>query len=444
MENSNVTEIPLGDTSPSGNSKLPVQLQNYLDLDASNNGEVAGFLKDNIALEKQSREVPLTDVIGNQPGDITPQMNSWYSANIAPLRVTALNSLKGLFESCATSGGGKGVLLEANIGDIVETTKKSKRSFYRNTLDNKKAEYEELSRLKTEYADREFRFREKLDRYGRDPKQSGLLYYLVLLIVLIPEFFINFESFSALSWSTPLIASGSTMIVAMAITVAAHFTGTVFKQWKYYFGTGSRNKNKGARMLSMASVSLFASLSLVYYARSTYFAANAVYSGFGEQSTQNPVLVIGGSLLGNILLFLLGVLFAWIFHDEDPDYPVSEKERDNFKKQYDKLHAKLEKERREEMELLSAQEHEKVESAKRVENALRTAENYSLYREWFALFLAQDQKVIALLENYRGQLVNEVRSNNTVFISCLVESTDQRETLSPDGYLAKPITLKYL
>jgi hypothetical protein len=143
-------------------------------------------------------------------------------------------------------------------------------------------------------------------------------------VIFGSEAALNLESFEALPWATPAIAWGATIIIGIALGLASHFHGTVLKQYAYWFGAEQHDHHRGPawRMVLIGSITLAVALGFVYYARSAYFIAYVgPLSGFGQSDANLSVLwIVGGSLLGNTIVYLVGVLWAYLLHDNDPEF----------------------------------------------------------------------------------------------------------------------------
>jgi len=416
------------------------RIDGYVDLDLGASGEIAQELNRRIERELDAERLILTDCLGEQPAHITPQMNSWYSSNIAPMRGLALSAIKGRFEKHK-----KAFLLESKLGAIREDLLQKKRSFYLKEREQHKNEYATLDVLKGKLESIDSDFEAKRAEYGRMPVYMRKPFYVALLALLaVPEFFINFESFANLSWASPFIASGITMIVAVAIAFSGHIQGSIIRQWDYYFGEHRRQEHSGKawRLLGLGNALLLLVLGAVYYARDSYILQT--YVDLGDGSGPNKLWLIGGSIFGNIIVFLIGAVIAWYTHDEDPDYPEIMLQHKKAKEAFDKLNDKLARYVNQELARLSADARKSEEIAVRADKAQKQVDEYSENRKFYEAIAAQDKRVIALFDDYRSRLMAALRGKNTDIIMAADDARKESIEVSIDHYLAQELKLKTL
>ena len=82
----------------------------------------------------------------------------------------------------------------------------------------------------------------------------------------------------------------------------------------------------GWRMLGIGTLALAVVLGTVWYARSAYFADELRVAGVFGRDAPTAFATIGGSLLGNVAVWLGGVILAFLVHDPDPHFPKSLKD----------------------------------------------------------------------------------------------------------------------
>jgi hypothetical protein len=431
---------------------VPTDLQAFFDLDLSQNGQPGQDLTARISSEVSQNEIPLSDIIGLQPADITPEMLNWYHMYIGSIRVTALHSVSQMFKQRSDASKGEGFILEVALGTLEETLLINKRKVYKDHREKNRALSDKVEELEDRISEDGRKYNERKLELGRDAKLLNQpLYLFILMFVLFgSESALNLESFEALPWATPAIAWGATIIIGLAIGLAAHYHGTVFKQYAYYFGPAEDDTKRGPawRMVLGGSLALTVSLWFVYYARSAYFASYlGSLSGFGQANQGGSFLwVVGGSLLGNFLVYLTGTLWAYLMHDSDPEFVDLKKGLDDAKKQVGILKQKMEVAWRREVEQLNAKYRKKVEETRRAFKTIMEQRSLGWPLELFRKMQAQDGRVVALLHGYRQALIQKMGAHAkavkfTAFCDDPYVSTTM---LSVGDFQSRAIKLKYL
>lgn len=191
----------------------PAALQNYLDLDLSPEGLTAKGLFSSVNSDASLEDIVLTDIIGSRPANLTPQMSDWYQLSVAPLRNEALKSLSQLFSQGQTEEGIQGFLLHSRIAWFDEELLRGKRNCYSAIAERFHAESDEINTLSEEIRADRGAFNSLKAELGREPQTlNRFAYFAGLIFILVAESFLNFASFSSLSWATPLFATGSTLL----------------------------------------------------------------------------------------------------------------------------------------------------------------------------------------------------------------------------------------
>lgn len=153
------------------------------------------------------------------------------------------------------------------------------------------------------------------------------IYFLALLCVGITEWLINYTTFF-LFFGVPAMAAGTTIVLAVLLAFASHGHGSILKQWTHRFGHHAERIKRIAdwRLLVLATLALFVVLGAAGGSR--YMAALHVMR---EQAGPNilgsdvvvqtdPGVEVLLSLLANLAAWLVGIFFAYVSHDIDPDF----------------------------------------------------------------------------------------------------------------------------
>ena len=123
-------------------------------------------------------------------------------------------------------------------------------------------------------------------------------------------------------------------------------------------------------------------------------------------SSMTAYMQLTGAMLGNIGVYLFGVLWSARNHDPVPGYMELRIEKEALEAQYDRLYTEMVGSR--------AQGHrekaQKDSSAKRAaDRNQQTSSNYPANRQLFQRLQKKDQEVLSLLGTYRSQLVSTAK-----------------------------------
>lgn len=384
----------------------------------------------------------LTDDLGIDPSGLTPRMMNWFKTNIAALRLRALSEMIARFESDSIeAGSGRGRLLEAEL-DRLEQSRLQFRSrtiaaFWRDAAEKVR----ERDQRRMEYTD----MRAEM---GRDPvRLRPIVYAAGLLVVLILEGLINFESFLKAPFiSSPILALGATLLVAGSIAAAGHIHGELLRQSNHFFGPHSRERNwEGAKLGALGGF-LF-SIGMILAGGARYYiilGEQAAMTALGEA----PPSMAGSMttmLMGNLIVYGLGVFWSYFHHDANPEFPKAEKAYLKAQEAFDRAY---QKEMKQELDRADEKHRQDVEKAHQFERSQRGAPRYALNRDAFASFSAADKAVEGALLRYRAALVQALRKDGAepVFQQSVVTEDDgaRLRVLDASDLLAQPIQLKLI
>lgn len=151
-------------------------------------------------------------------------------------------------------------------------------------------------------------------------------YVLALLAIGSVEWLINYDILYRF-FQIPAWAAGVTIALGLAVALASHGLGVLIKQGPHRFHHrqyGRRSSDWG--LLALSTVSILAVLAVAAASRYVVYlhdiADTCKPDVFGRPVVCDihPARDVAISLFGNGLAILVGVLFSWYVHDEDPDY----------------------------------------------------------------------------------------------------------------------------
>jgi len=431
---------------------MPESLKAYLDINCALAGSIAKDLMDRVDDEAAKDEIALTNIEGDTPANLTNEMENWYRSYISPDRGAALHAICQAYRDQAEPGKADGFILPLRLGTLDERHLSDKLKFYKDHAERFHSQSQEIVETHKKLLDATHDYETKKAMHGRDAVITNRVLYLGLLIFVIfgSEAAINLESFEALPWATPAIAWGATILIGLAIGLAAHYHGTVYKQYAYYFGPAEDDTRRGPawRMFAGGSAALSAALAFVYYARSAYLSAYLGSVGdFGQGNEgRSFVWVVGGSLLGNFLVYLIGVLWAYLMHDPDPEFPELKLDVQELEHKLALLKRGIEQARIRSLEQMSAAHKRDTEAARRMSSVLSAQPRYRRAQEQFASLQRQDEAVIGVLLAYRIKLAQRAASlgKRTRYVAYTDDPFVRQQNLTASEYQRVSLKLKYL
>ncbi|MGA7711194.1 MAG: tetratricopeptide repeat protein [Rhizomicrobium sp.] len=430
------------------NWKPLTHLQEYLNLDLN---EAAKKLDARLELEASRRdEIGLSDIVGSQPSHLTPQMALWYQSTIAPVRDPAVAEVARSFREKLPDGEERGFMLEKELARLDDEFLKAKIACHKRLRKEFQEPLRELSELSENIPVKRNSYNLRKAQLGRDAKVlNNPLYALGFALLIATVAFLDLASFSSMSWATPFIATGSTLIVAALVTLAAHLHGSTLKQYEFHFGPAARNsvRNSGWRQLAIGSAALSVALSFVYYARAAYLAELLASLGKVRPDSQvyNPFWIIGGALLGNVAAYLSGVSWAYLLHDHDPIFAHLKEDLARDEADRRKLLAIVDTRQSRELRQLYEEWKKSVEEAKRAYAMFVDRPFFAEPRSALAVLQAKDSSVIETLENYRANLLTKARRDGfSLRFSAPSDDPAVRDTWTDTMYEVHPLKLKFL
>jgi hypothetical protein len=195
---------------------------------------------------------------------------------------------------------------------------------------------------------------------------------------------------------------------------------------------------QGAKLLAMGSVLLTVALVLAGAARYFFMLPEIrriILTGGNPPSMAWSVVILLGS---NIGVYLVGMAWAFLTHDEIPDYPSKKRKADRLRDQVDSAFRRDVKDELDRLDQKAASQMERLDSRDTLQ---KTSLRYLRNREFVAALQEKDGEVIGALANYRAQLAR--RANGSVFIYTdeAVTSHERELVLTGDKWAARPLSL---
>jgi len=425
-----------------------MSVDNYAAVDFDSLSPIAKDLFDRLAREVENEVIYLTPVFSRDglPPFLTMEMSSWYQSRVRPLRGPALQTTIAIFQARNLPRGGHGILIE-HERDKIEQTKLQEIATEKETFQ----QINEVANVVSELADVRGQYEAIKAQNGRDAiRWRPFSYWAIMFCFMLPEFLINWDSFLKIPGFTMAYASGLMLIVAIAFAFSAHSIGRIVKQWKELFGgyVGNTDKAKSRREFGVGLALFFLGVAAVGWGRWFFIQAalleKSILRGGGLELSD--YLQFAGAMLGNIIIYLLGVLWSFTRHDSVPNF--SELRGALEKLEHRKLQL-FEKNltRRNQQHIQRSQKD--LERISRVDtNQKQQLEGYPQARQLFGIMKHTDDLVLALLSEYRSRLVGQLMDRRATVRfrvdDIRLADLDTEIMLTLDQYAATPLELRYV
>lgn len=418
------------------------QVDNYLNLDLSQNGATARALLGRAPEEARQRHLTLTAAgeQGAMSPHLTPVMNEWVNTQVGLYRGQALAALESQARSIRISANAEGVLLE------IEQDKAERRRAQR-TLEvmeefnrDNKPDLEKRARLAEEYD------LIRAEQGGRDARvpNKWIEFGVLIPLIMIPESLLNFESFRrAPIIQSDAMALGATILVGIGIAAAAYCIGLFVRQFNYFArpDDGERRRS-GWPLYTWGALALLISLGSVAAARYYYLLPRLQEAELLGEALPNIPMSIGSLLFGNLICFLVGAILTFFMNDENPEYAHK---AELLKQLEQKLGALNRTKVAAVLNQVNARAKQDKEMAKRRADQMSGKPGYSQLRERMSRIQTKDSEVVGLLQSYRTALINEIKASHADFVFELREpSADRSDPVSQikiDRFAALPLQL---
>lgn len=347
-------------------------IESYCALDFSRNGELSSELMESVGIEAEQEEIVLTDHLGPRPPNLTPEMSNWFDSYVRNQRSGALDEVESQLAMVDSKAHGGGVFFEREIWKAKQAELSEKRDAIRAEREARQKDYNDLDAHKEEVEKLSTRYEQKRNRYNREPMILNRIAYSIALIFLgVTDVALNWGHIYDAELGSPAIAYGISIGIAVGIAYSGHLTGMTLRQAKARFSRANDDLDiwAGWKMFGLASLLLTIALSAVFWIRAEYFTivrAQTLLLGGEVPSFYGTVV---GSMLTNIIVWIVGVTIAFLSHDPDPGFPEAKIALAREEAKLNKLQRSLNKYLNRRYEQAAAKSKEATESAKNREKS---------------------------------------------------------------------------
>lgn len=387
-------------------------IQAYADLDLSPGSPAVTALMSRATQEGAQREITIsTEGDSNAPSEgMTQGMIAWFQSYIAPKRTSAISAAEDLASGITLGRGTPGILERVKVDE-------AKRSLARRRS-------EILSRFRNENATLIKNLEDTANDHdhlriaegGRDAKVPNhwIEWGVLLPLIMLPESLLNFGSFRrAKIIESDAQALGVTIIVGIAIAVAAHLVGRFIRQYSFFMRADDERSNRsGWPLWSIGSVLLVVALGVVAYARYQYLITLAATEIALGRAPPNIAASLAGLLGGNMMVFLIGVGLTFMLHDPNPEYSDKARKLAKVQKKADAL-------RRNEV-TLKLREIEKrfkddCDATARLTQQMANQPGFASLRSSVNAIEAKDREITGILNQYKQALIDAIAQRDPKF-----------------------------
>ncbi|MEQ6887230.1 hypothetical protein ABE957_00880 [Halomonas sp. CS7] len=304
----------------------------------------------------------------------------------------------------------------------------------------------EFKAARREAANAEDEYEKLYERHGnRHAKIVKLGIYLpTLALIGMVEWLINWEAANAL-FAQPYLAAGIVIVVAMAVAAASHEHGTLAKQWSHRCGfaapPGIRSRNYTA--LGFTTLLFIAAMTLVGYMRYKLafndLVGASAFGGdnpFGARGSIGEVYTaVAMTLMGNLIVWLLGAMVAYWFHDSDPGFAEARERHLKASKIFETWSRRMEKAIREREQRLTMQieEVENTLNSRMKQGRLLVDMSEQVQEQEKMLFGRLKEVVDENLKTYRRALLGLIKAEN-LSVSFLDMEKGELKSLEYESY----------
>lgn len=425
-----------------------MSLDTYLRLNLAADGELAKALFARADAEAQRKTVPLTPPCSTDgtPAYLTPSMSTWFNAQIQPVRRSALQEVLALISSMPVGNSGNKAKLFEHERDKLDAEAAQKIVAERQLFEHSSNINDVHRKLRAE----SMRYEAMVHQYGEALKWRPGWYWTVLIfMIFVLEGLINFESFLKIPGFTPALSVGSFIGVSTAFAVSAHFVGVIVKQWKERLGGSiSRTEKMKTRMLLGGAAVLFVlAFGFVIYARWALLGDVILRRSqtTGEDIGTEEVVRFAGTLIGNLIVYVMGIIWAYVRHDSIPEFSELRNTVERLQARESSLLDRQLAGRNRRHISKAQDETEKLRRA--IDAQSRQVKDYQSGRARFDQLREQDARVVSLLDEYRTLLFEKAEDGQSlsfVFDNAAKVAVETEESLTTDQYSAAQLALRYI
>jgi hypothetical protein len=423
-----------------------MSVSEYCALNLERDGKILQDLDMSVSIEQKQELIYLTDPLGDRPANLTPEMANWYDSFVRHARSGALDEVEKKLTIVDGRSHGGGIFLERELWKAHQFELKAKRDAESDEVDRRRKDYEDLAAHRAEVAKLSARYEEKRNRYNREPVMLRPWIYIPLLMVLgITDMALNWEHIFEADIGSPIIALGISFGIAVGLACSGHLTGATMRQAKARFSRANDDLEIWAawKMFSLAGLLLSISLAVVYWIRFEYFGLQRVEAMLLGTELPNLYGTVVGSLLTNIVVWIVGTTIAFLKHDPDPGFPEAKASLVEEEAKLDRVQRSLNKHLNRRFEQISAQVKEKIEGSRSGEKSLANVPEQQEARRMIEKIKAQDARVLAALSRYRSALTNGMRGNEHMFVQTGTLQSENQRRITPAEYSSIGLEMGY-
>ncbi|MBY9068223.1 toll/interleukin-1 receptor domain-containing protein [Hyphomonas sp. WL0036] len=353
---------------------------------------------DRIALTSAYDEASVAD-------GLTPAMSSWYATYVAPLRQPAILQAEQVSTEPTSANQLSGLLLPRKLDQLKYHLMARRKEIISRFRNENEALIREREEAQIEYE------RMRAEEFGRDAKVPNryFVWGVLLPLIMLPQALLNFEIFRQVPFiGSNLQALGVTILVGVGLSVAANLVGRFVRQFNFY--TRTDNNYVGWPLWVLGTLLLALTLSIVGYARYYYSISTVEQSVIQGWTLSNLILQVASFLMGNIVVFFLGVGINFMLYDKNPEFADAARKLRMRAKQFEKArHSAI---------IIPLTEADKAhddreKAAINAELQMRMHPDYKRISALIAAIEAKDRVIQTVLVEYKSRLSKLVQQSQS-------------------------------
>lgn len=357
---------------------------------------------------------------------ITAGMANWFARYIAPKRTAAIAETEHLSRQITIGENVPGFLIKTEQQNVHAKHSAEKLLEIQNFRNAHSNDIEQFEKLNREYKEM------RVNEGNRDAKTPSAAYEWLVLVpfIMLFEGFLNYDSFYQHPLiNTVFVAFGVTVIVGIGIAVSAHLMGRYLKAYYYYNrARDSKKRVSGVPQILLSVLLLSVCLAVIGYAR--YHSAQGLPSvDVFTDSAPNVFVQVGGLILGNVVVFLIGTAFAFMLHDPNPEFSDKKRELDRQTRSLEIRRRPVEKK----IVQIDRSLTENLGDLERKSKQLLVSPHYAKLNELTDQIESVDNNVLGLLGEYKSALIARIAEHDPHFQFEQPDDADLFKT--PDKHL---------
>lgn len=384
----------------------------YLNLDLSKDGEIAADLFGRIAGEATHQAEGIVLTGDGDPGswseNLTPEMNSWMTFNIAPVRQKMLGEIEQLargFRLGDKGGEIMGIALPIEQDRLKRKLNWDTCKLYADFKERYGSKLNAQAKLQYEYG----RMRGEI---GRDAiNRSSIAKSAPPAITGIVEGIFNYSNLVEVL-PTGLISLSITLAIVLVVAIGVHFLGKGLAERGYWNEVSNQEKQKHLLVTLGGLLALVIILSIIFTLRYVGLQEDVQRAELIGKEAPSILLTIIQLVGFNLAIYIIGVMTTVKQYDPNPEFSDKAQQLKEAEEELVALKKKHVYDIREKLIEKCRLENKKLEDKAKQMDGM---EGYAELLAEMSKLEEKDYRVIGLLTEYRNRLRQAIKMKSGDF-----------------------------